>query len=311
MNIKNENRHTGCYYCGSGGFLFTDYNASGDSISAGMKLSEKHEGWPGIPHGGIGITAIYELIDIMDGSGAAYPSESTFRFGGESISTGDEITITVTKNETHYIGRVVSKNDRHPYLSAVIGRNMTDVSRQKLKMFTHPDPGVSRKTIGIKLINMAGRIIFSPGYQEDNDLKKIECMEAGGNPDFYHCTICSNTESGTNGINAIGDILHPGAIATILDEMLGWTIFHASNLAGVTTNLHCSMLTPVSRFDSLYVDTIYEGMKGSQLRKFASCSGGLFVKRGDRSDLAAFASGRWFMMPDLDGTRHDLSDNHS
>jgi hypothetical protein len=311
MKILNGKRHADCYYCGHDGFLFSDFITEGDSIIAGMKLSEKHEGWPGIPHGGIGITAIYELIDILDGSGSVYPYDSSFRFGGEKISTGDDIKITVTRNETHYTGRVVCKNERHPYLSAVIGRGGTESSRHKHKIHSHTESGVSKRSISIKLINMAGRIVFSPGFQADNDLRKIECMESVGHSDFYRCEIFSNTESGTNGINSIGDLLHPGAIATILDEILGWTIFHSSNLAGLTTNLHCTMLAPVTRYDSVYVNTVYEGLKGSPLRKFASCSGSLYVKRDGRSELAASASGRWFMMPDLDGKRHDLSDNHS
>ena len=61
-------RHADCYFCGPGGYLFSDWKHTDTGVRARMKIERRHEGWPDIPHGGVGMTSIIELADLADRS---------------------------------------------------------------------------------------------------------------------------------------------------------------------------------------------------------------------------------------------------
>jgi hypothetical protein len=60
-----------------------------------MKIDRRHEGWPDIPHGGVGMTSIIELADLADPSLFDQEWRADFRFGGDRLGVGDDVTVEI------------------------------------------------------------------------------------------------------------------------------------------------------------------------------------------------------------------------
>jgi len=108
-------RHNNCYYCGQNGFIFRSYRYEDLAIVADIKIEKKHEGWPGIPHGGLAMASFIELIDIAREIPTLFPFEYRFRFAGEQLRCGDSVRCIVQKADARYFYGTFGKSLQQPY----------------------------------------------------------------------------------------------------------------------------------------------------------------------------------------------------
>ncbi|MCX7680036.1 MAG: hypothetical protein N2316_12590 [Spirochaetes bacterium] len=297
--MKLDRVHKNCYYCESKNpFLFSNWDRKSNIIHANFTLEKKHQGWPGIPHGGVGITALVELADLLSCTGLAYPLYATFRFGGERLHIGDEVMVEVIKKENEFVGKI-EKGGKQPYLTCEI-YSMSELNFDqeiaKIEYIGSQNPVSSSPLV---MPNYANKLIFAPHTQH---LHKYRTFYFRENSDGYVYVKCSLTNSAGKDdgadVNKLGNALHPGAVITILDETLGWASFFASWQGGVTINIAAYFPEPISPGGTIYSIGYCERTSGTAYRKIANSSGGLFVKKNGIKRLVAYAHGRWLTKPE-------------
>jgi len=84
-----------------------------------MLFEPHHEGFIGIPHGGLAMGLCLDAWHRWDS--AAYPLEVRFRFGGSGVAIGDPLTFTVERDpdqDQRLTARITKVGDKTPYLRA-------------------------------------------------------------------------------------------------------------------------------------------------------------------------------------------------
>jgi len=114
--------HRECYFCGAEGYLFREARPAPGGLEASFVIEVKHEGWPGIPHGGVGMTSIVELANLFDESSTQFPWRADFRFGGERIVTSESVRAALSREGDLYRGIVEKNGEGQPYLVGTITR---------------------------------------------------------------------------------------------------------------------------------------------------------------------------------------------
>ena len=105
-------------------FLFQNNSITrdGKTVSAAMVMDSGKEGWVGIPHGGIGMGAIAELIPGIgvaddDRKSIQYPMSSSFRMGGSEARVGDRVKILAAPSDAGISGRITVEGTEMPYIT--------------------------------------------------------------------------------------------------------------------------------------------------------------------------------------------------
>ncbi len=300
MSVKTNFRHRDCYYCGPDGYLFNGDIRCGDSMETSMVIDHRHEGWPGIPHGGVGMTSFIELADIMDGALDEYPWRADFRLGGDTIEIKDDVRIRISRAKSIYIGEIRKKGGAAPYLCGTLERRTFPALEKEMGMIL----GLLQKPVRVKssfiIPVFSDMIIFRKQFQSSRLNRTFEMRETaeGGT---YMVSLHGDARGlmCCDEMNTIHeDRVHPGALVTILDETLGWAGFLSVWQGGVTVNLSAYFMRPVCAGDYIFSAGLCSAVKGSYRRKIVSCSGGIFIVRGDEIIPAVFASGRWLTEPE-------------
>ena len=82
-------------------FLFHGADVFQDDtcIRSALHMDLRTEGWVGIPHGGIGMGAVMDLVTILgnypESGNSLYPLSAEFRMGGARVRTGDAVDVKV------------------------------------------------------------------------------------------------------------------------------------------------------------------------------------------------------------------------
>ncbi len=293
--------HRECYYCGADGYLFHEACPYSEGLEASFVIERRHEGWPGIPHGGVGMTSIVELADLLGATSARFPWKADFRFGGERIMMSESVRAILKREGDSYRGIVKKNGNGQPYLIGTITHRpegeLDDACDSLSRLLNRP---VRQKT-SFSIPVFSDRIIFQKEFQSRHTQRLFEIRDTkdgqtylvsyhGGLNKFMRCT----------DMNAIGrDLVHPGALITMLDETLGWAGFSAVWQGGVTVNLSVYFREPVLLHDAIIAVGQCSGVGGRFRRKMVRCTGGIFAKRGGRRVLLVYAQGRWLTNPDF------------
>lgn len=290
--------HENCYYCTQGGYLFHDYSIKDDSITTRMNIEKKHEGWPGIPHGGIGMTAFIELVDILDEGKTGYPLLYSFRFGGERISVGDIVQLKVEKNEDQYRGVMSTSNSVLPYLKASMTSGMLQ-SRDKIEQAANQmKAGMPYARYTLKIPDMSFRLLFNPRAQHDIHMREFSFNEYNTGYNTLYCRSHHDVANPGTIFNTLRDNqVHPGVLITLLDETMGWAGFLSAWQGGVTVLLDVNLFRPVNKNDRFVVSGMCTKISGSSHRKVVYATGAVFIKNGDSLELAGYALGKWLTLP--------------
>lgn len=300
MDRNKKYKHRDCYFCKNGGYLFSKYVSVPEESSASMTIEKKHEGWPGIPHGGVGMTAIIELSDKQSGITSRHPWKAKFRFGGEKLELMDEVSIKVRCTNRYCNAIMQTKSGRAPYLTGRLEEENQDEIKDELEDLLNiiKSPIKSRNPFEIPVFS--NRIIFKEEFQRLYPTRVFEWRETlGGIPYMASFYRKNNGLIPCRHMNTLTkDSVHPGAIVSLLDETLGWAGFLAAWQGGITVELNVHFLNKISCNDSIFSVSYCTGIKGSHRRKMTSCAGGIIAIKGDSYIPAVYCTGRWLTRPE-------------
>lgn len=298
--IQLNQKHTGCYYCAAEmPFLFSRYEKSPGRIAAYLDIDTRHQGWPGIPHGGVGITALIELADILAQPCLEYPLYLNFRFGGERLVIGERVLLEIVQNGNVFVGKMQREGGKQPYLTCEITASAPSLFIDESRAIEYLSSQPAANSSPLVMPNFASRIIFTPHTQHLHKYRTFYFREKMDGRVYVQCSLtdCREKDNGID-INRMGEYLHPGAVITILDETLGWASFFASWQGGVTINISAYFPAPITPGGRLYSVGYCERTCGTSQRKIAYSSGGLFEKKDGSKRLIVYANGRWLTKPE-------------
>jgi acyl-coenzyme A thioesterase PaaI-like protein len=293
--------HRDCCFCGEDGLILSDFQVTDTGLQAELVVDARHEGWPGIPHGGIAMTSMIELADLLGDLTGYYPIRADFRFGGDRILLGDEIVISVVKEYEGYRGEINKRSGKQPYLKSLIDHRVMGEYEDRLlsikKMLEAPVKSSNSFTVP----DFVNRIIFKKAFQPVHQYRIFEFRELS---DRRICMLCffRNAEGVIQHgeFNLISETqVHPGAIITVLDETLGWSGFFTVWQGGVTVNLMTYFIRPVEPDETIFSVGICDDVYGSHRRKIVCCSGGIFSMKNDTIDPVAYSMGKWLTNPEF------------
>jgi hypothetical protein len=289
-------------------FLFKDkpIENDGTTVSVEMVMDSSKEGWVGIPHGGIGMGAIMELVPGVgptDGSqGAAqYPMSCCFRMGGAGARVGDRVVIQAQPSDTGVSGCISVENTDMSYITGDISFGdgsaeiddytrdyvPSDYSQIKDRLDHIPHYlncfvcGVDRKMPGLKRRfhlwkSPHGNVVcaFAGFNEEDNDT-------------FYRFE-----RSG---------FIHPMGLLAVLDETMGWGGFFASSNGGVSVRLNYKLLRKISINEKLVFFGRGEKVMGRIDKRMLFWASGCGVVMHDDGSFEKVveSSGQWYAMAAL------------
>jgi len=299
MNVKAV-KHKECYFCNPGSFLFSSYTLGPNGIRTEMEIEPQHEGWPGIPHGGVGMTSLIELADLLHEETLRYPLMVNYRFGGERLFIGDSVVLKVERRENSFAGLIAKKTGGAPYLTCTIESPAAPMFEGEMNGLRDlvGQPVVSSSPLVMP--NFANRIVYTRESQELHRYRTFKFKEIDNERVYMKCSITDGLENaGGSDINRLaGNHLHPGALVTILDETLGWAGFFAAWQGGVTVNISAYFLKPVKPGDSIFSVGVCDSTYGTFSRKMVNCSGGIFARTGSGPEVIAYSTGKWLTRPE-------------
>jgi len=288
------NRHDSCYFCGKNGFLFEGPELTGATASARMVVERRHEGWPGIPHGGVGIISLMELADHLDGWMSRHPWRADFRFGGDPIGIGSRVSVTAAGAGDECRGRMSPDNCRHDYLTGVVrassGGEFNEAAGRISTLLARPVS--ARNTFSIPLFSE--KILFACEGQGRNSRRFFEIRETEGGPS-YLAAMCGEGmgRMRCDELNRSGDVVHPGVLAAMLDETLGWAGFVHAWQGGLTVEFQAIFARAVRPDERIYTVGVCTGMRGSHRKKLVECEGAVIALSGEGEVPVIYARGRW------------------
>lgn len=281
-------RHNNCYYCGQNGFIFRSYRFEDLAIVADIKIEKKHEGWPGIPHGGLAMTTFIELIDIAKEYPAVFPYEYRFRFAGERLKCGDVVRCIVNKGDARYFFGTFGKSLQQPYCNCRYSEGRvheyTDQIVEILKNNMNAStpfiiPNMSSKLINTSCSEHDQRTFYMTDYVTD---KTYLILKLTGTNNF------ATAQDGS---------VHNGVLTSLLDETMGWSTFLSVWQAGVTVELQITFYDNVYNNEKFFVIGFCDEIRGEYGKKITTAYGGVVAQRGEELVIIALAYGRWLTLP--------------
>ncbi len=299
-SISMKHKHGDCYFCRNSGYLFSGYTRDEFGIRAEMLIEDRHEGWPGIPHGGVGMSALVELADLLHDESLSFPLLTSFRFGGERLVVGDRVVLDMKREGEVLSGAIRKDSGGLPYLTARIESGTANVYRDETERLGELLARPVITSSPLVMPNFANRIVYSPESQERHRYRTFKFKEVDTERVYMKCSVSDSTESPRGSdINLLaGRHLHPGALITILDETLGWAGFFAAWQGGVTVSISACFMRAILPGENIFAMGVCDRMSGSFSRKMVECSGAIFVKNGGIPEPAAYSTGKWLTRPE-------------
>ena len=299
LEYRIEN-HGDCRACGRDGFYLRGFSRSQDGgMQATLLLSERSEGWLGIPHGGFGMGVILELLtgigNYPSPGEALYPLMARFRLGGTAISLGDRISATVSPVSGGGRGSIVLRDEDHPYLSADIWYKRDNPSRRELLQSYLPGSlsGLESSLIPLPYSRrclVCGTEREAPGFR-----RRFYLVDGSDNPLVISRIGFDPEDRDIFQFKRRGTLLR-GVLAAILDENMGWSGFFLSRSGGVSVKLEYSFYRDVLMGERVVTFGRGEAVRGDISRRMMYfASGGAAVVRDDGSLELVIASHGQFL----------------
>jgi acyl-coenzyme A thioesterase PaaI-like protein len=299
-------------------FLTTPIVREDSQASTVITLGERHQGWSGVPHGGILMSLALELahhgMRETLFSSERFPVRASFRWGGETVSLGDNLEMEA-REETDSIRVAITKDtETLPSFSATIRsvQSSEDIETDHLDILTDAMETIGRDTKDNVLPLPYATNCFVCGSEREHPglMRKFHCLDAKGvQIVFTSMGLEPDDQSKVFRFQLDDDLIHPGVLAAILDETMGWAGFVQARQGGMTVKLDVDFLRPVDRGEKMLCFGICSGTRGKDpSRMFWFAEGGILpMGEGELSPIMR-ARGQWLAMPDLtDQMRKHLS----
>lgn len=276
------------------------------TVSATMVMDAGKEGWIGIPHGGIGMGAIMELVpgigqSVADGMTISYPVSCSFRMGGSGARSGDRVFVETMPADNGFTGRISVEGADMPYITGDItcgdrAGNIDDYDRSYVpETFSQIEGQLTHLPHYLNCF-VCGVDRQLPGLKRRFHLWKspygnIACAFAG----FSDEDRDSFFRFEQNGF------LHPMGMLAVLDETMGWGGFLASANGGVSVRLNYKFFRKIGTDEKLVFFGRGEKVMGRiDKRMLFWASGCGAVMRADGSfEKVMESSGQWYAMAAL------------
>ncbi len=299
--------HRGCIGCSENGFLIRGFQYSEDRarIHAVIDMGEHTEGWIGIPHGGIGMGAILELMqglpNFPDDAQGCFPLNVNYRLGGARVKIGDAVDVTVSEVDRGAHAKILLHGQKDPYIEASVSYHTGSVELENHIRSYLPDNfrALERPIVTLpryKRCLVCGNERTYPGLNREfhlvtNSSKRLVFSKVGftqrDRDDFFWFRR--------------GAFVHPLALIALLDETMGWGGFFIAGQGGVTVNLEVTFLRDVRIGEKMIFFGRPERKRGRNPRlMFFWSTGGIATVHSDGTfEIAAVASAQYFALPEL------------
>jgi hypothetical protein len=295
-------------------FLFrpSDIHQDGVSIKAVLRMDENKEGWMGIPHGGIGMGALMELImtlpDYPTEENSLYPFTAEFRMGGSSVKVGDVLDITVSPTEGGAEGVMINGDETFPYISADVSYGKDEPQRRHLFDSYLPDSfsSVEKHLIELpyyKNCYVCGVERIYPGLKRrfylvpDKNMGKNLVVTTAG---------FASDDGGTFGRFQQNGWIHPIAPLAVLDETMGWAGFLSSTSGAVTVFISYTFYRSIKTGEKIVFFGRSERVRGRPRARdmFWASGGAAIVDDRGKLEMVIAAQGQWMGVPELTEQMH-------
>ncbi len=265
---------------------------SRDGYSAELVFEPQHEGFIGIPHGGL---AMGLCLDAWRRSGIfSYPVHMRCKFGGSGIAIGDGATFSVEfpgPQRSRMLARITKNGDKTPYLKAEME---PAALTQSSAWLPHPPGNDFRKLPYYRNCFVCGHHRSVTGLQRRfrvhvSDDAKIVTTPWGLDAD----------DRDRAGYFLIGkQELHPTVLISVFDENTAWAGFMETRAAGLSVRLEFTLLRPVGIHERLLFVGRSAGVRGNpRAPRFFLAEGAIVAVNGTGNpEPVAFGRGEWIIM---------------
>ena len=296
--------HEACFVCHDN-FCFSSIDHCASGVETKMVFSLDHEGWMGIPHGGVAMTALLDLADHCwlqeKGENLVYPLEIDWRFA-DAVHIGDATSLKAVVNDENIILLSMQRQGSEKiYLKGEVrvATETVGVDFPLLEPELLQQKSAQHQPLAIyDNCFVCGRKRQKPGLMRrfvkfgcvGDELPAI-IVRFGGGPEDLQIATSFQQAPGT---------LHPGVLAALLDEVCGWSGVLADDLYGYTVRfkLHINRLPALG--EELFGVAPTPVVRGRGSRKFYHPKGALYQKKADGSfEIIAVATGQWLAREEL------------
>jgi hypothetical protein len=274
-------------------------------LKAAMLMDKKREGWIDIPHGGIGMGAIMEMISFHENYPAdpkeLFPLQVHFRMGGASARIGDRVMIRTWPMPGGAEGEISINGAAHPYISASVVFQKDDNALRETFASYMPLSMDDMGQVRADMPNYKNCFVCGLERREPGLRRRFKVLERNGQQlamapvgfsesdreDFFWCRR--------------GDFLHPLAQLALMDETMGWAGFLLSGHGGVSVRFSFVILRDIQIHEKFIVFGRGEQVKGNiEKRMMFWSSGGIAAVKDDGAlEMVAASSSQVLILPEL------------
>ncbi|MFH1115269.1 MAG: hypothetical protein V1792_15270 [Pseudomonadota bacterium] len=266
---------------------------SAGTYGAGLGFDPHHEGFIGIPHGGLSMGLCLDLW--RRSRNPAYPVDVRFKFGGSGIAIGDSAFLTAESSSTDHgpgmLVRITKAEDKTPYLSARIAPSSAAVPPAVAAR--PPSPGF-RSLPYYRNCFVCGHHRTVLGLQ-----RRFRLHEENGS--HVVTTLWGHGDDDLDRADAFlieADELHPAVLISIFDENTAWGGFMDTRTAGLSVRLDFTLLRPVAKTEKLLFIGRPAGIRGNpKAPRFFKAEGEILSLADPQApEPVAYGSGEWVVL---------------
>ncbi|NIA19195.1 MAG: hypothetical protein GWP07_02015 [Xanthomonadaceae bacterium] len=299
----NYRGHEKCFACRER-FCLPEIRVVDGALEADLLMGKKHEGWIGIPHGGIGISAVLDLADLCwlqhKGANLPFPYTILLKFG-DRCSLGDELCIHagLSDDQQQVVFRMQRPGQRQSYIAGTVEPATEFTAGESIDLPPLAEIEQHGFLTPLSIYDncfICGNHRSAPGMQRrffmlDYHDRHYILAKFG---------FAANDAAIAEKFQQAEGVLHPGVIGAVLDEICGWSGFIKYELFGVTVRLQISFKRPVSVSEKLLFAAVEPEVRGRGDRRLYRAQGCLLAVASDGSyETVAVASGQWLALPAL------------
>jgi acyl-coenzyme A thioesterase PaaI-like protein len=274
-----------------------------------FRLDASHQGWTGIPHGGILMSLALELahhgMNRTVFSAERFPLRASFRWGGPTVSIGDTVEIGARQEDEEIRVWITKESTNTPSVTATIRslRSSEGIGAEHLDKLTEAMEAVGRETKDhvLPLPYAADCFVCGSERQDPGLTRRFYCLDAKGTRIVFTPMGFDPDDQSKICRFQLDDVqIHPGVLAAILDETMGWGGFVQARQGGMTVKLDVDFLRPAERGEKMLCFGTCSGTRGKTANRLFWFSEGGILAMGE-GDLppVMIARGQWLAVPSL------------
>lgn len=302
IEIPNQDTENGL-------FIRTPIEKKGLQAYATVQLDSRYQGWLELPHGGVLMSMLLELAH----RGLArpvfhpdnYPLNTSFRLGGPSLLLDQTVKIAVEQKEDEILGWVKKDPNFPPSLTSKIipGRSDASTNLGNLDLLARAMDKSGRDTRNRAIPLPYTRSCFVCGSErkEPGLSRRFYCLETEETRiAFTFMGLDPDDQEKLSRFCLADGQFHPGTLAAIVDETLGWAGFLHTRQGGVTVRLEMDLFRPVEPGEKMLCFGACSGTRGKGGNRLLWYAEGGIIPMGEEEPFPIMlARGQWLAVPKL------------